>query len=190
MSNQVTIGGNRLGAGGKRKQSLHNFERSTFDQSYLWRSTVSAGTLVPFMNEILLPGDSAEINLDLDVLTSPTLGPLFGSAKCQLDVFQVPVRLYVGALNVNKLNVGNDMYDVHIPQLQLRTYFTSTNPTEKQINPSSLPAYFGTMGLATDTGSGWIYRSKRNKIFNRKRNNNYKKFNRSNFNRYFIYPNR
>ena len=55
MSNQVTIGGDRLGAGGKRKQSLHNFERSTFDQSYLWRSTVSAGTLVPFMNEILLP---------------------------------------------------------------------------------------------------------------------------------------
>lgn len=159
MSNQVTIGGDRLGAGGKRKQSLHNFERSTFDQSYLWRSTVSAGTLVPFMNEILLPGDSAEINLDLDVLTSPTLGPLFGSAKCQLDVFQVPVRLYVGALNVNKLNVGNDMYDVHIPQIKLGTYFNATNPTKKQVNPSSLAAYLGTMGIATKTTSQNVYRN-------------------------------
>lgn len=159
MSNQVTIGGDRLGAGGKRKQSLHNFERSTFDQSYLWRSTVSAGTLVPFMNEILLPGDSAEINLDLDVLTSPTLGPLFGSAKCQLDVFQIPVRLYVGALNINKLNVGNDMYDVHIPQIQLRSYFNADNPTKKQVNPSSLPAYFGLAGLVTDSASTAVSRN-------------------------------
>ena len=159
MNNTVTIGGDRLGAGGKRKQSLHNFERSTFDQSYLWRSTVSAGTLVPFMNEILLPGDSAEINLDLDVLTSPTLGPLFGSAKCQLDVFQVPVRLYVGALNVNKLNVGNDMYDVHIPQIRLRSFFDATNPTKKQINPSSLPAYLGTMGVASNTTTGEVDRN-------------------------------
>lgn len=158
MSNQVTIGGDRLGAGGKRKQSLHNFERSTFDQSYLWRSTVSMGTLVPFMNELLLPGDSAEINLDLDVLTSPTLGPLFGSAKCQLDVFQVPIRLYVGALNVNKLNVGNDMYNVHIPQLQLRGYYDTNNPTNKQVNPSSLVAYLGTMGLVSDTTSTEVLR--------------------------------
>lgn len=159
MSNQVTIGGDRLGAGGKRKQSLHNFERSTFDQSYLWRSTVSMGTLVPFMNEILLPGDSAEINLDLDVLTSPTLGPLFGSAKCQLDVFQVPIRLYVGALNMNKLNVGNDMYDVKLPLLTFRGYFNVDNPTKKQVNPSSLPAYLGLMGLASNTTSTEVTRS-------------------------------
>ena len=50
--------------------------RSTHDLSYLWRSSMSAGTLVPFMSELALPGDSFDINLNCEVLTLPTIGPI------------------------------------------------------------------------------------------------------------------
>ena len=47
-----TLGGDRLGAGKKMKVELHNYERSTHDLGYIWRSTMSAGTLVPFMTQV------------------------------------------------------------------------------------------------------------------------------------------
>ena len=53
-----TLGGDRLGAGKKMKVELHNYERSTHDLGYIWRSTMSAGTLVPFMTQVALPGDA------------------------------------------------------------------------------------------------------------------------------------
>ena len=51
MSQRVTIGGERLGAGKKMKAEMHEYERSTHDLSYAWRSTMSAGTLVPFLKK-------------------------------------------------------------------------------------------------------------------------------------------
>ena len=91
---KVTLGGDRLGTGKKMQVKLHNYGRSTHDMSYVWRSTMSSGTLVPFLNEIGLPGDTFDIDLDAMVMTHPTLGPLLGSFKVQLDVFQAPIRLY------------------------------------------------------------------------------------------------
>ena len=108
MGSQVTIGGNRLGAGNKNKAYMHGYERSTHDMSYVWRSTMAAGTLVPFMTELALPGDTFDIGLNCDVLTHPTIGPLFGTYKVQLDIFQVPIRLYQGRLHMNMLNIGMD----------------------------------------------------------------------------------
>ena len=102
---KVTLGGDRLGAGKKNEIGLHNYERSTQDLSNVIRTTMSAGTLVPFMGEISTPGDDWEIDLDIDVKTMPTIGPLFGSYKVQLDVFQVPIRLYQGALHMNLLGI-------------------------------------------------------------------------------------
>ena len=58
MSNnlEVTLGGDRLGSGNKQKIAMHNFERSTHDLSYKWRSTAAAGTLIPFMKIPALVG--------------------------------------------------------------------------------------------------------------------------------------
>jgi len=78
---------------------------------------MASGTLVPFMSELALPGDSWDINLNAQVMTLPTIGPLFGSYKIQLDVFEVPIRLYNAQLHMNKLGVGMDMSNIFIPQI-------------------------------------------------------------------------
>ena len=115
----VTIGGVRLGSGNKQKTEIGGFNRTTVDLSYIWRSTMASGTLVPFMSEVALPGDTFDINLECDVKTHPTIGPLFGSYKVQLDVFQVPIRLYNAMLHMNMLGIGMKMEEVKFPQIRL-----------------------------------------------------------------------
>ena len=83
---QKTLGGDRLGSGKKQKVFLNHFERSTHDLGFIFRTTMSAGTLVPFMSILALPGDTFDIDLECDVKTHPTTGPLFGSFKVQLDI--------------------------------------------------------------------------------------------------------
>ena len=53
---KVTIGGDRLGSGKKMQVELDDFQRSNHDLGYVFRTTMSPGTLVPFMNEVALPG--------------------------------------------------------------------------------------------------------------------------------------
>ena len=86
---KITVGAERLGSGSKNEIDLKNYSRSTQNLNQTWKSSMSAGTLVPFMSEIALPGDSWEIELNAIIRTLPTIGPLFGSYKVQLDVFQV-----------------------------------------------------------------------------------------------------
>jgi len=143
---QVTLGGDRLGAGGKETINLKNYERSTHDLSYIWRSTMASGTLVPFMSEIALPGDSFDINLNADIKTHPTIGPLFGSYKVQLDVFSCPIRLYNGKLHMNLLNIGLDMSKIKLPQIILQANGKKLGDND-QINPSSLFSYLNIRGL-------------------------------------------
>ena len=112
-----TLGGDRLGTGKKMQVELSGFERSTHDLSYIWRSSMSAGTLVPFLNKIMLPGDTWDIHLDCDIRTIPTIGPLFGSMKVQLDVFTTPIRLYNSLLHNNELEIGLNMAKALIPQI-------------------------------------------------------------------------
>ena len=119
MGNSVTLGGERLGSGKKQKIYLKGYERSTHDLSYLWRSSMASGTLVPFMSKVALPGDTFDIDLDCIVMTHPTIGPLFGSFKIQLDIFQAPIRLYHATLHNNALNIGLKMNTVVLPQLKL-----------------------------------------------------------------------
>jgi hypothetical protein len=144
---KVTLGGDRLGAGNKQQVELKNYERSTHDLSYTWRSTMSSGTLVPFLNEVGLPGDYFEIDLECDIKTHPTIGPLFGSYKVQLDVFQCPIRLYNGKLHMNLLNVGLNMSQIKLPQLEIDADGTKTGDNE-QINPSCILNYLGIKGVA------------------------------------------
>ena len=37
---------------------------------------MSAGTLVPFLKKLALPGDTWDIDLQAEILTHPTSGPL------------------------------------------------------------------------------------------------------------------
>ena len=155
-----TLGGDRLGSGKKMQVELHGYERSTQDMGYIWRSTMSAGTLVPFLVEVALPGDTFDIDLDCDIKTLPTIGPLFGSEKVQLDVFQAPIRLYNALLHNNALGIGMQMSSVKFPVLRLTA--TPINESQDvdnaQINPSSIMAYLGLRGVGVPGNTGPVDR--------------------------------
>lgn len=156
-----TIGGDRLGAGKKLTVDLKSFDRSTHDLGYIWRSTMSAGTLVPIMAEIGLPGDTFDIGLECDVKTHPTIGPLFGSYKVQIDVFEVPFRLYQGMLHNNAIGIGNNMSQVKLPQIELEAdpIDLTKNPDNQQINPSCIFSHLNIRGLGKGlTNSGLVTR--------------------------------
>lgn len=143
---QKTLGGDRLGSGKKMKVDLHGYERATFDLSYIWRSTMSSGTLVPFMSEVALPGDTFDIDLECDMKTHPTIGPLFGSWKVQLDIFQAPIRLYNSLLHNNALEIGMNMTQVKLPVMQFEVPEWNGEDYE-QIDQSTILAYLGIRGL-------------------------------------------
>jgi hypothetical protein len=155
---KTEIGGDRLGSGNKQEVSLRNYERSSHDLGYIWRSSMASGTLVPFLTEVALPGDSFDIDLDVDVKTLPTVGPLFGSYKVQLDVFQCPIRLYNGKLHMNMLNIGMDMSQILLPQLQLRGNYNVNDGDNQQINSSSIYSYLNMRGLGKNAGGSYVRR--------------------------------
>lgn len=142
---KVNIGKNTLGDSNKMSVSLREYGRSTHDLSYAWRSPMGVGTLVPFMKLLALPGDTFEINLDTKVLTHPTVGPLFGQFKMQLDVFTCPLRLYQAQLHNNALNIGLDMKKVKLPKFS-QNYKVLEGKTLKESKKSgkgSLAEYLG-----------------------------------------------
>ena len=158
MSKTVNLGGDRLGSGNRMNVTMHGFERSNHNMSKLWKSTMAPGTLVPFMSKVALPGDVFELDLDAQVRTNPTIGPLFGSFKLQLDVFSCPIRLYNSILHNNPINIGNAIQSVLFPYIEItgeRFDINSKVPIEFQnINQSSLFAYLGVRNLPADTTLG------------------------------------
>lgn len=160
MGQRKTLGGDRVGSGKKMQVDTKTFNRSTHDLGYLWRSTMSAGTLVPFMVQVGLPGDTFDIELNLDAMTLPTVGPLFGGFKVQADVFAAPVRLYQGQLHNNKLGIGLKMQDVKLPQLSYAPPFYTAAQLQTmdldnyQVNPSSILSYLGIRGWGIPYAEG------------------------------------
>ena len=161
MSITRSIGKNTLGGGKKMQVDMRTYNRSTHDLSYVWRNTQSPGTLVPFLCELALPGDVHEIQLNANVLTHPTVGPLFGSFKLQLDVFECPIRLYNAQLHNNKLGIGLDMSKVKFPTLAITYNKEYDNPLQTeaqingaQVNPSCLRSYLGFNGIGRIYPSG------------------------------------
>ena len=116
---KVNIGKNTLGDSDKMSVSLKEYGRSTHNLSSAWRSPMGVGTLVPFMKLLGLPGDTFNIDLDTQIMTHPTIGPLFGNFKFQADVFTCPIRLYNAMLHNNTLNIGLDMSKVKLPVSQV-----------------------------------------------------------------------
>jgi hypothetical protein len=144
---KTEIGGDRLGSGNEMNVSMKDFERSNHDLSYTWRTTMASGTLVPFMSKLAVPGDTWDIDLNCMVKTLPTTGPLYGSYKVQLDIFQCPIRLYQGKLHMNMLNIGMDMAEVKLPQIKLDAEYEETGGDNQQVNSSCLLSYLGIRGL-------------------------------------------
>lgn len=149
-----TLGGDRLHAGKREQVELSEYGRSTHDLSYLFRTTASMGTIIPFACEVVLPGDEFDIDLDVRVLTNPTVGPVFGSAKVGLDIFTGDVRLYQGKLHNNLTGIGIKTDTLKLPIMKLKSEWlpdTSLDSTidldNMSINPSCILNYLGTRGV-------------------------------------------
>ena len=145
-----TLGGERLGTGSKIQVDLHNYSRSSHNLGRIFKTDMAAGTLVPFMCELGLNGDTFDIDLTSKVRTLPTNGPLFGLFKQQLDLFVCPIRLYIAALHNNMLGVGLDMAKIKLPIMSITGNsldFTQDDLNSQQVSQSSLLAYLGVRGL-------------------------------------------
>lgn len=159
---KVSIGKNTLGGGKKMMTRLNNYNRSTHDKSFVCRTSMAPGVLVPTMKELLLPGDTYPIETKCHTLTHPTIGPLFGSFKQQNDFFFCPIRLYNALLHNNALNIGLDMKKVKFPIIEIpkgrwdtkQTMKGSNGSLKKEVNPSSLPAYLGVRSLQKKENEG------------------------------------
>lgn len=157
---KTTIGKNTLGDGDKMQVDLRTYNRSTHNLSHAWRSTLGVGTLVPCLKKLALPGDTFDIEIAQKVMTHPTVGPLFGSYKLQVDVFTCPIRLYNAMLHNNALNVGMDMSAVKLPKIRFKSNDykaatdLNTSPTNRNISASSIVSYLGINNLKMTTLDG------------------------------------
>lgn len=145
-----TLGGDRLRSENKMEVYLPNFGRSSHNIGKIIRTTQACGTIVPYWCQIGLDGTTFYIDITTKVKTLPTTGPVFGSFKHQIDVFVIPIRLYIAALHNNALGVGLNMSKVLLPQFEVYTANTSIyedDTNRGQVNPSSLLSYLGIKGF-------------------------------------------
>lgn len=145
-----TLGGDRLRSESKMEVYLPNFGRSSHNVGKIIRTTQACGTIVPYWCQIGLDGTTFYIDITTKVKTLPTTGPVFGSFKHQIDVFVIPIRLYIAALHNNALGVGLNMSKVLLPFFQAFAANTSIyelDTNRGQVNPSSLLSYLGIKGF-------------------------------------------
>lgn len=145
-----TLGGDRLRSESKMEVYLPNFGRSSHNVGKIIRTSQACGTIVPYWCQIGLDGTTFYVDITTKVKTLPTTGPVFGSFKHQIDVFVIPIRLYIAALHNNALGVGLNMSKVLLPCFQAMSANTSIyekDTNRGQVNPSSLLAYLGIRGF-------------------------------------------
>ena len=145
-----TLGGDRIRSESKMEVYLPNFGRSSHNVGKIIRTSQACGTIVPYWCQIGMDGTTFYIDITTKVKTLPTTGPVFGSFKHQIDVFVIPIRLYIAALHNNALGVGLNMDKVLLPQFQVYTANTSIYENDfnrGQVNPSSLLSYLGIKGF-------------------------------------------
>lgn len=154
-----TLGGDRLRSESKMEVYLPNFGRSSHNVGKIIRTSQACGTIVPYWCQIGLDGTTFYIDITTKVKTLPTTGPVFGSFKHQIDVFVIPIRLYIAALHNNALGVGLNMSKVLLPQFLANTANTSIyeNDTNRgQVNPSSLLSYLGIKGFGHSSVNQYV----------------------------------
>ena len=157
MAIQKNIGKNTIGDNNKMSVNLHDYSMSTHDLSTIVRNTQSPGTLVPNLCLVAQKGDTFDIDIDSNVLTHPTTGPLFGSFKLEHHIYTGPVRLYNSWLHNNRTKIGLNMEKVKLPQMKVKIKTLSDSPSNEgkqwiQVNPSCLLAYLGIRGYANMEG--------------------------------------
>lgn len=157
MAITKNIGKNTIGDNNKMSVSLHNYNMSTHDLSTIVRNTQSPGTLIPNLCIVGQKGDTFDIDIDSNVLTHPTTGPLFGSFKLEHHIYTAPVRLYNSWLHNNRTKIGLNMAQVKLPQIRVALNETNDNAITDdnqwtQVNPSCLLAYLGIRGFANLSG--------------------------------------
>lgn len=140
---------------------LPNFGRSSHNVGKIIRTSQACGTIVPYWCQIGLDGTTFYIDITTKVKTLPTTGPVFGSFKHQIDVFVIPIRLYIAALHNNALGVGLNMSKVLLPQFEAYSANTSIyehDTNRGQVNPSSLLSYLGIKGFGYSTVNQYLRR--------------------------------
>lgn len=145
-----TLGGDRIRSESKMEVYLPNFGRSSHNVGKIIRTSQACGTIVPYWCQIGLDGTTFYIDITTKVKTLPTTGPVFGSFKHQIDVFVIPIRLYIAALHNNALGVGLNMSKVLLPCFEAYSANTSIykdDTNRGQVNPSSLLSYLGIKGF-------------------------------------------
>ena len=154
-----TLGGDRIRSESKMEVYLPNFGRSSHNVGKIIRTSQACGTIVPYWCQIGLDGTTFYIDITTKVKTLPTTGPVFGSFKHQIDVFVIPIRLYIAALHNNALGVGLNMSKVLLPRFLVYSANTSIyeNDTNRgQVNPSSLLAYLGIKGFGHSEANQYL----------------------------------
>lgn len=156
-----TLGGDRIRSESKMEVYLPNFGRSSHNIGKIIRTSQACGTIVPYWCQIGLDGTTFYIDITTKVKTLPTTGPVFGSFKHQIDVFVIPIRLYIAALHNNALGVGLNMSKVLLPIFRANSANTSIyeNDTNRgQVNPSSLISYLGIKGFGHSKTNQYLRR--------------------------------
>lgn len=156
-----TLGGDRIRSESKMEVYLPNFGRSSHNIGKIIRTSQACGTIVPYWCQIGMDGTTFYIDITTKVKTLPTTGPVFGSFKHQIDVFVIPIRLYIAALHNNALGVGLNMSKVLLPQFQVYTANTSIyedDTNRGQVNPSSLLSYLGVKGFGRSDVNQYLRR--------------------------------
>lgn len=153
MNVKVTLGGERLGSGKKSDIQMHGYGRSNHNLSKVVRTSAGVGILYPIYTNIMLPGDEIKMKIESLVKTIPTIAPMFGSFKMQIDVFQAPFRLYQGVLHNNPVDIGLKMNQVYLPTIRLEGTAQSVLPdntqASKDISNNCLIKYLGMSGLGS-----------------------------------------
>ncbi|MBB5441065.1 hypothetical protein HDC92_004769 [Pedobacter sp. AK017] len=149
------LGGGRIGSGNKMEVNIEGYGRSTHNLNTTVKTTMAIGTLLPIHNSLILAGDTREIDLDAMLMTHPTEGPLFDSAKLQVDVFKIDIRLWVAKLHMNLLEKGLTMSDIKLPLIEFKANDIdwTKDPNNQQTNPSSIFRYLGINGPGQGNGT-------------------------------------
>ena len=96
-----------------------NIQRSTFDRSSGYKTTMDAGKLYPIFIDEALPGDTMNLNASMFGRLSTPLKPIMDNMKFDIHFFSVPYRLVWD--NWEKFNGAqdnpNDTTDYLIPTI-------------------------------------------------------------------------
>lgn len=142
------------------KVEISKPRRSVQNLSFINRTSISPGVLVPVMVKEALPGDTFKISLDSLMKTLPLEGPLMGSFKVQFDTYFCPTRFYNAALHDDEY--GFDPSSVSFPRatFEMLAEGDPSNEYYRGVHPSSLAHHLGIPeDFCSTSGTSTVYRS-------------------------------